>query len=1370
MKLWFSLHRHSPGTGLSYGHIRSRQLPPPTGTEKTGMSLPILCRLFFTLCIILVLCGFVSLAGADNTLDPSGTPAPGPGLFHPSGRGEIHSSFNYGKAGQSDRDLSQGSAISSEEKPLIQSIYPYGSIYYVSGFGTEGSAQGLFKTPGGVAIDKNNTMYVADADNGRIQKFTKTGEFITAWGTSGSAQGQFNSPYGVAVDANDTVYVADTFNDRIQKFDSSGGFITSWGSSGSGQGQFNRPFGIAFDANDAVYVADTSNHRIQKFTNSGEFITSWGSSGSGQGNFSSPMGIAVDANDTVYVADSSNERIQKFTSSGGFITSWGSEGSGQGQFNLPYGVGVDKNGNVYIGDYINNRIQKFTSSGDFITSWGSSGSGQWQFDLPRGITVDDSGNLFVADSDNQRIQIFSLDPVIESVIPDSRQNTGDQLVVITGSTFKTGTTLSLVNGNYRIPGMISYLDNSTIYCTFPLSGAPVQTYALRIGKPDGISFNIPGVFTVTNTTTTISAVTPSSGANTGNKTVTITGTGFRSGLGIFLQRGNTSIEGRVTSRTSTRIIGTFPLMDVDPGLYNLNVTNTDGISFTTMNAFTVLQAGSPLAITGITPVSGFNTGNQTVTITGTGFRSGLNIFLQRGSTSIEGRVTSLSSTRITGTFPLRDAYPGLYSLNVTNTDGISFTTMNAFTILQAGPPPVITGITPVSGFNSGSLQLTINGMNFRKGAAVTITNGSTNAGFTPGKITETLISGTLLLKGLPYGSYNLTIRNSDGSVRTVSDAFTVMNPVPEITSVSPATGYTTGTVVVTISGKKFVAGIETFLENGTVSIPGVVSGVKATQCTGTFDLAERTPGLYNVTVINPGGVHVTRNGIFTIADPGTGPEITGYSPKTGVNSAPLPFTITGNNFRKGAVVTITNLTTIKTVSGTVTGTTKISCSLPLKDLPYGSYNLTVRNSDGSNITRENALMVMSPTPVLSSVAPSLGYANSSAVVVVSGSKFLSGIQAELVNGGTRIPGVVSGLTAAKFTGTFNLSGAAIGTYNLTVTNQGGTGALKPFSIQSHGTVPVITDCSPVSGANTGTIPFVVNGTNFRKGATVTITNGSTTKTVTGTVTGSVRITCSLPLNGLPYGMYNLTVRNTDGTEVTNTYAFSVASPVPTVKKIVPVSGYNSGPLLVTITGSGFRTGAAIQLTNQSTTVTGTVISLSETGITGSFPLSGAPAGIYNLTVTNPGGVSGAKTGAFTIISAGTAPAILTISPPSGYNTGNLPVTITGTNFRSPSVYLNQGSLYKQATKTTGKTSTATTLYVTLPLKGVPGGLYTITVRNSDGVNTTAEEIFYVTDQAWYSKVQRTVSRTPVVGIQKPPSAGKTGTSVVVVGPADRWVI
>ena len=43
-------------------------------------------------------------------------------------------------------------------------------------------------------------------------------EFVTKLGSEGSGDGQFYEPWGVAVDANGNVYVADSWNHRIQKF------------------------------------------------------------------------------------------------------------------------------------------------------------------------------------------------------------------------------------------------------------------------------------------------------------------------------------------------------------------------------------------------------------------------------------------------------------------------------------------------------------------------------------------------------------------------------------------------------------------------------------------------------------------------------------------------------------------------------------------------------------------------------------------------------------------------------------------------------------------------------------------------------------------------------------------------------------------------------------------------------------------------------------------------------------------------------------------------------------------------------------------------------------------------------------------------
>ncbi len=108
-------------------------------------------------------------------------------------------------------------------------------------------------------------------NNNRVQKFDTEGRHILSWGAEGSGQGQFNLPWGVAVDSESNVYVADWRNDRIQKFSVGGEFISAFGESGQGDGRFSRPSGVAVDGDGNIYVADWGNERVQVLGPDGGF-------------------------------------------------------------------------------------------------------------------------------------------------------------------------------------------------------------------------------------------------------------------------------------------------------------------------------------------------------------------------------------------------------------------------------------------------------------------------------------------------------------------------------------------------------------------------------------------------------------------------------------------------------------------------------------------------------------------------------------------------------------------------------------------------------------------------------------------------------------------------------------------------------------------------------------------------------------------------------------------------------------------------------------------------------------------------------------------------------------------------------------------
>ena len=46
----------------------------------------------------------------------------------------------------------------------------------------------------------------------------ETYQFVTKWGSEGTNEGQFNAPFGIAVDSAGNVYVTDRSNARVQKF------------------------------------------------------------------------------------------------------------------------------------------------------------------------------------------------------------------------------------------------------------------------------------------------------------------------------------------------------------------------------------------------------------------------------------------------------------------------------------------------------------------------------------------------------------------------------------------------------------------------------------------------------------------------------------------------------------------------------------------------------------------------------------------------------------------------------------------------------------------------------------------------------------------------------------------------------------------------------------------------------------------------------------------------------------------------------------------------------------------------------------------------------------------------------------------------
>ena len=83
-----------------------------------------------------------------------------------------------------------------------------------------------FDLPTDIAVADNGSFYVSDGyGNSRVVKFSSSGKYIKSWGTYGKKPGEFIIPHGIAIDRKQTLYVADRQNNRIQLFDTSGNFV-----------------------------------------------------------------------------------------------------------------------------------------------------------------------------------------------------------------------------------------------------------------------------------------------------------------------------------------------------------------------------------------------------------------------------------------------------------------------------------------------------------------------------------------------------------------------------------------------------------------------------------------------------------------------------------------------------------------------------------------------------------------------------------------------------------------------------------------------------------------------------------------------------------------------------------------------------------------------------------------------------------------------------------------------------------------------------------------------------------------------------------------------------------------------------------------
>ena len=180
--------------------------------------------------------------------------------------------------------------------------------------GVNGHEPGHFFFVTDCVQDSRGNYYVCEyGDFDRVQKFARDGKFLVQWGRHGSEPGEFVQPRGMAIDRQDQLYVTDACNHRVQVFDVTvepPKLVRMWGTMGREPGQLRYPYGIELDHRGHVYLAEFGNSRVQKFTEDGKFVASWGIAGRREGELNQPWDLALDSKGRLHVLDTYNHRVQ----------------------------------------------------------------------------------------------------------------------------------------------------------------------------------------------------------------------------------------------------------------------------------------------------------------------------------------------------------------------------------------------------------------------------------------------------------------------------------------------------------------------------------------------------------------------------------------------------------------------------------------------------------------------------------------------------------------------------------------------------------------------------------------------------------------------------------------------------------------------------------------------------------------------------------------------------------------------------------------------------------------------------------------------------------------------------------------------------
>lgn len=370
-------------------------------------------------------------------------------------------------------------------------------------------------------------------------------------------------------------------------------------------------------------------------------------------------------------------------------------------------------------------------------------------------------------------------PTIVTVTPNLIGRGANQVqVIVTGTNFGSPVPTVTVNpngtGDEEID--VGVTRDSATHLTLTVSvgsNTPAGPRSLTIANPSpGGSVTKADAFAV-STDFNVTGLTPPGRPRAYAGSFAVNGSGFTGTPTVAFNPATGLGVGAITVDSPAKLtVGVSVASDAPTTARDVTVT-IDGVAKLCAGCFTVGMAPTVMSIS---PDAASGGGQASIAaLLGTNFAPGATAALERtGQPSIVMTETAVeSSSKISGTFDLTNAAPGLWSVRVTNVDGGTASLTDAFEVTLARP--TVTSADPETATQAASATLHLVGTAFAPGMTVSFPNANGLTIDEVARLSNTAADVKITASDVAkLGSRDVTVTNTDGQTGTCPSCFVVV--------------------------------------------------------------------------------------------------------------------------------------------------------------------------------------------------------------------------------------------------------------------------------------------------------------------------------------------------------------------------------------------------------------------------------------------------------------------------------------------------------------------------------------------------------------------------------------------------------------------